>query len=162
MLTRQIIDDVVRAALVEDAPWGDLTAELLIPETATATARLVAREPGIFAGGAVFAAAMTLTDPTIAVDLHGADGDAFAAGDTLATVSGPARAVLQARAGGTEPRAADARDRDADRALRRRRSPAPVPASSTRARRRRACARSNGTRCARAAGTTTASRCRTR
>jgi nicotinate-nucleotide pyrophosphorylase (carboxylating) len=95
MLTRQTIHDVVRAALAEDAPWGDLTSELLIPATAYATARLSAREPGTFSGGAVFAAAMTLTDPAIEVDLAVADGDAFEAGDTLATVTGPARAVLQ-------------------------------------------------------------------
>ncbi|QNE33795.1 carboxylating nicotinate-nucleotide diphosphorylase [Leifsonia shinshuensis] len=95
MLTRQTIHDVVRAALVEDAPWGDLTSELLIPETAYAAARLSAREPGTFSGGAVFTAAMTLTDPAIEVTLAVADGDAFGAGDTLATVSGPARSVLQ-------------------------------------------------------------------
>lgn len=95
MLTRQIIETVVRAALVEDAPWGDLTSELLIPETAYATARLVAREPGTFAGGEVFAAAMTLTDPAVEVVLERADGEEFSAGDTLATVSGPARSVLQ-------------------------------------------------------------------
>ena len=95
MLTRQTIHDVVRAALAEDAPWGDLTSELLIPATTNATARLSAREPGTFSGGAVFAAAMTLTDPAIEVDLAVADGDAFEAGDTLATVTGPARAVLQ-------------------------------------------------------------------
>ncbi|RDV44419.1 carboxylating nicotinate-nucleotide diphosphorylase [Leifsonia sp. ku-ls] len=96
MLTRQTIQTVVQAALVEDAPWGDVTSALLIPETASATARLVAREPGTFAGGEVFAAAMTLTDPAIAVTLHVADGARFDAGDALATVTGPARSVLQA------------------------------------------------------------------
>lgn len=95
MLTRQIIETVVRAALVEDAPWGDLTSQLLIPGSAYATARLVAREPGTFAGGEVFAAAMTLTDPAIEVALTVADGEEFAAGQTLATVQGPARSVLQ-------------------------------------------------------------------
>ncbi|MCI0156003.1 carboxylating nicotinate-nucleotide diphosphorylase [Leifsonia shinshuensis] len=95
MLTRQTIHDVVGAALAEDAPWGDVTSELLIPETASATARLSAREPGTFSGGAVFTAAMTLTDPAIRVELLVADGDVFEAGDTLATVSGPARSVLQ-------------------------------------------------------------------
>ena len=70
MLTPQIIDTVVRAALLEDAPWGDLTSELLIPETAYATARLVAREPGVFSGGAVFAAAMTATDASIRTELR--------------------------------------------------------------------------------------------
>ncbi|MGJ4844113.1 carboxylating nicotinate-nucleotide diphosphorylase [Leifsonia sp. Le1] len=96
MLTDQTIQTVVRAALVEDAPWGDLTSALLIPETAYATARLAAREAGTFSGGAVFTAAMTITDPRIAVELAVSDGDAFQAGDTLATVSGPARSVLQA------------------------------------------------------------------
>ena len=95
MLTRQLIHTVVQAALVEDAPWGDVTSQLLIPETARATARLVARQPGTFAGGEVFAAAMTLTDPSIEVTLHVPDGAAFAAGDALATVTGPARSVLQ-------------------------------------------------------------------
>lgn len=96
MLTPQIIDTVVRAALLEDAPWGDLTSELLIPEAAYATARLMARESGVFSGGAVFAAAMTATDPRIRTELRVADGDAFEAGAELATVAGPARAVLQA------------------------------------------------------------------
>jgi nicotinate-nucleotide pyrophosphorylase (carboxylating) len=96
MLTSQIIDAVVRSALAEDAPWGDITSELLIPESAYAHARLVAREPGTFSGGAVFAAAMTAADPTIATTLAVADGDAFVAGDVLASVAGPARAVLQA------------------------------------------------------------------
>ncbi|MET3568221.1 nicotinate-nucleotide pyrophosphorylase (carboxylating) [Leifsonia sp. 563] len=96
MLTRQLIHTAVQAALVEDAPWGDVTSQLLIPETARATARLVAREPGTFASGEVFAAAMTLTDPAIAVTVHVADGATFAAGDALATVEGPARSVLQA------------------------------------------------------------------
>ncbi|MFF1634730.1 carboxylating nicotinate-nucleotide diphosphorylase [Leifsonia sp. NPDC058248] len=96
MLTPQTIETVVRAALIEDAPWGDITSQLLIPETAYATARLAAREAGTFSGGAVFTAAMTLTDPSIVVDLAVADGDAFDAGDTLAVVSGPARSVLQA------------------------------------------------------------------
>jgi nicotinate-nucleotide pyrophosphorylase (carboxylating) len=96
MLTTQIIDSVVRSALAEDAPWGDITSELLIPETAMAQAHLVAREPGTFSGGAVFAAAMTAADPAITVELLRSDGEAFVAGDHLASVSGPARGVLQA------------------------------------------------------------------
>ena len=84
------------AALEGDAPWGDLTSQYLIPEDAVATADLVAREPGVFSGGDVFAAAFTLTDPTIEVALVRADGERFAIGDVLATVSGPARAVLTA------------------------------------------------------------------
>ncbi|MFK0401701.1 carboxylating nicotinate-nucleotide diphosphorylase [Microbacterium sp. NPDC090225] len=96
MLTAATLTRVVAAALEEDAPWGDLTSEALIPADATATADLVAREPGVFSGGAVFAAAFTLTDPSVAVDLHVGDGDAFASGAVLASVSGPARSILTA------------------------------------------------------------------
>ncbi|HYP72839.1 MAG TPA: carboxylating nicotinate-nucleotide diphosphorylase, partial [Microbacterium sp.] len=96
MLTPSHIEAVVRAALDEDAPWGDLTSEALIPAHAVATAELRAREDGVFSGGEVFAAAFAQTDPRIAVTLHVADGDRFAAGDALAAVTGPARGVLTA------------------------------------------------------------------
>ncbi|UGS26878.1 carboxylating nicotinate-nucleotide diphosphorylase [Microbacterium resistens] len=96
MLTPALLNRVVGAALEEDAPWGDLTSAALIPESSTATADLVARETGILSGGEVFAAAFTLTDPAVVVDLHVADGDAFGPGDVLASVTGPARAILTA------------------------------------------------------------------
>ncbi|MBS1673074.1 MAG: carboxylating nicotinate-nucleotide diphosphorylase [Actinobacteria bacterium] len=96
MLTPAVLNRVVTAALEEDAPWGDLTSTALLPADATATADLVAREAGVLAGSDVFAAAFALTDPQIVVDLHVADGDAFASGDVLATVTGPARGVLTA------------------------------------------------------------------
>lgn len=96
MLTTHHIDTLVRAALDEDAPWGDLTSETLIPADAVATAQLVAREAGVFSGGAVFAAAFRLVDPRITVHLHVADAAEFAAGDLLAEASGPARGILQA------------------------------------------------------------------
>jgi nicotinate-nucleotide pyrophosphorylase (carboxylating) len=96
MLGQARMDAVVSAALLEDAPWGDITSEMLLPATAMADAQLVAREPGVFSGGEVFAAAMRLTSASIRVSLRASDGDAFEAGTVLAEVSGPARAVLQA------------------------------------------------------------------
>lgn len=96
MLTTATVNRVVGAALEEDAPWGDLTSTALLPADATATADLVAREAGVFSGGEVFAAAFRLTDTALDVDLHVGDGDDFAAGDVLASVSGSARSVLTA------------------------------------------------------------------
>ena len=96
MLTRQAIDRVVLAALEEDAPWGDITSEVLIPASATATAYLVAREPGVFSGGEVFEAAMTAADARIVTELYLADGETFDEGEVLAEVTGPARGVLRA------------------------------------------------------------------
>ncbi|MGO1290536.1 MAG: carboxylating nicotinate-nucleotide diphosphorylase, partial [Brevibacterium linens] len=85
-----------RTALDEDAPWGDITGEVFIPATASARAELRAREDGVLAGIEVFARAFALVDPNVTVDLAAADGDSFTAGQVLATVAGPARAVLQA------------------------------------------------------------------
>lgn len=95
MLERRQILRVVEAALDEDAPHGDLTSEVFVPRDATATADLVAREPGVFAGGEVVEVAMTALDPRVEVTLHLQDGARFAAGDRLATVRGNARAVLR-------------------------------------------------------------------
>lgn len=90
------VDAVLRMALREDAPYGDITSQSLIPADARATAVLNAREPGIFSGGPVFAAAMKLTDPDAVVEVLVRDGEAFAAGTALARVTGNARAVLLA------------------------------------------------------------------
>src|SRR5699024_10408037 len=90
------IEAVVSAALAEDAPWGDLTAEVFLPAEATASAELTAREPGVLAGIDVFAAAFRLTDPAVRLRALAAAGDRFAAGDVLATATGPARALVPA------------------------------------------------------------------
>lgn len=96
MLTQENINLVVGAALLEDAPNGDVTSEHLIPEDATAVAELAAREPGVFSGAQVFVAAFKLTDATVEVDMKIRDGEKFESGQLLAVVTGPARAVLTA------------------------------------------------------------------
>jgi len=95
MLERRHVEAAVDAALEEDAPYGDFTSTAFVPETATATADLVARESGVFSGAEVFAVAMTRLDDRVKVSALAADGTAFQPGDVLATVEGPARAVLQ-------------------------------------------------------------------
>jgi nicotinate-nucleotide pyrophosphorylase (carboxylating) len=94
-LTRPHIEATVDAALAEDAPEGDITSAAFVPETAVATADLVAREPGVFAGAEVFEVAMTRLDDRVSVTNLASDGTRFKAGDVLATVEGPAGAVLQ-------------------------------------------------------------------
>jgi nicotinate-nucleotide pyrophosphorylase (carboxylating) len=95
VLTDAAIENVVFAALEEDAPWGDVTSELFVPSTAIATAELNAREPGVFSGGAVVVATFAAVDPDISVDVRIADGERFEAGDVIAIVTGPARGVLR-------------------------------------------------------------------
>lgn len=96
MIHQRTIDHLVLHALEEDAPWGDLTSETLVPADAWLHAELVAREPGVFSGAEIFAAAFRLVDPDVKVQLLLGDGHPFQAGEVLAEVSGPARAVLRA------------------------------------------------------------------
>ena len=94
--SRDTIHRLVRVALEEDAPWGDVTSQSLIPASAHATARLVARELGVLSGEDVFTAAMSLTDPSISTRFHLHDAEPFTEATVLATIEGPAQAVLQA------------------------------------------------------------------
>ncbi|MDO5751854.1 carboxylating nicotinate-nucleotide diphosphorylase [Arthrobacter sp.] len=91
-----IVENILRMAFVEDAPYGDITSATLLPATARATAWLVAREPGIFSGGDVFTAAMTMQDPDADVEQLVAEGQQFARGERLMRVAGLARGVLTA------------------------------------------------------------------
>lgn len=94
MLTSETIRTAVAAALREDAPWGDITAEAAIPAEATLRVAVVAREPGVFAGGAVIEE--VFRQVSVAVAELAPEGTRFAAGESLAVVEGPARAILTA------------------------------------------------------------------
>ena len=90
------MDRIIEMALAEDNPRGDLTALTIVPEGATATAVVQARQPGVLSGGAVFARTMQLVDAQLEVEQLVAEGMAFAAGDDLLKVSGPAASLLTA------------------------------------------------------------------
>ncbi|WP_337059362.1 carboxylating nicotinate-nucleotide diphosphorylase [Kineococcus sp. G2] len=91
---------VVAAALAEDAPWGDVTSEALLPPGAVAHAELRAREPGVLAGTAcalaAFEQAAALSGGALLRCEFSADGTRFATGDVLGRASGTARGVLRA------------------------------------------------------------------
>jgi nicotinate-nucleotide pyrophosphorylase (carboxylating) len=89
------IEALVRMALLEDAPWGDITSEALLPADLSISAQLVAREEGVFCGEDVFSTAMSMCGPVI-VRFIKLDSDTFSAGDVLAVVNGPARPLLRA------------------------------------------------------------------
>lgn len=95
-LSPSAVERIVRSALEEDAPWGDITSQTFLPPEARVVASLVAREPGLLSGAALFTAAMQLTHPATAVTFFRNDGEPFAAGELLAEVAGRAQAVLQA------------------------------------------------------------------
>ena len=94
-LPRLLITPIVTAALAEDlGRAGDLTTDAIIPADAAATVRLVSREPGVVAGLPLAELAWELLDPSVRMEVHLPDGSRVAPGDAIATVHGPARALL--------------------------------------------------------------------
>ncbi|WP_051477264.1 carboxylating nicotinate-nucleotide diphosphorylase [Arthrobacter sp. Br18] len=91
-----LVDRIVGSALEEDAPWGDITCQVLVPGGRRAIASFTAREAGIFCGAPMIEAAFRLTDPAIEVRMAVQDGEPFGAGTVLATVAGPAAGILTA------------------------------------------------------------------
>ena len=87
---------LVRRALAEDIGRGDVTTEATIPAGTTAHGRIVAREAGVIAGLPVAALTFHLLDSTIHFEPQVTDGAHVAAGATLATLAGDARALLTA------------------------------------------------------------------
>jgi nicotinate-nucleotide pyrophosphorylase (carboxylating) len=92
-----LIEPQIRAALAEDmGRAGDITSELTIPASQRLDARLVARKSGRIAGLIAAETALRLVDPTLAFSVTKPDGSTAEAGALLATISGPARAILTA------------------------------------------------------------------
>lgn len=87
---------LVLRALAEDIGRGDVTTEATIPAGTTARAHIVAREAGVIAGLPAAALTFHLLDSAIRFEPQVTDGAHVAAGATLATLSGDARALLTA------------------------------------------------------------------
>ena len=92
-----LFEPVVRAALVEDlGRAGDITTMSVVPAEAQTTGVIAARQAGVVAGLDCATMAFRLIDPSVRVEVHRPDGSRIAAGERIATVSGPARSILMA------------------------------------------------------------------
>jgi nicotinate-nucleotide pyrophosphorylase (carboxylating) len=92
-----MIEPLVRVALLEDlGRRGDITTDAIVPAEARARTVLVARQPGRIAGLDLALLAFRLIDATIEVDVERPDGSRLSPGDTIASVTGPARGILTA------------------------------------------------------------------
>jgi nicotinate-nucleotide pyrophosphorylase (carboxylating) len=91
-----VVEPLVRSALLEDlAHGGDLTTEAIVDPGTFATARIVAREEGVIAGlDAALLAFELLAPGAVQHTIRAGDGERVTRGDAVATLSGPARALL--------------------------------------------------------------------
>ncbi len=85
----------VRAALDEDIGDGDLTAQL-IPGPVLANATIIARDAAVLCGTLWFEECFKTLDPDCTIAWKLREGELAAAGQTLCTLNGRARAMLSA------------------------------------------------------------------
>jgi nicotinate-nucleotide pyrophosphorylase (carboxylating) len=88
-----VIRQNVSAALAEDVGSGDITAEL-IPAGAVASGRVITREDGVLCGSAWANQVFAQLDGSIELCWQHEDGARVAAGASLFSFFGPARALL--------------------------------------------------------------------
>ncbi len=86
---------IVRIALDEDIGSGDITANLIHPNT-QATARILCKEAAVLCGLPWVAETFRLVDPTLSLLLHKAEGSEIQLGDLIASLAGNARSILTA------------------------------------------------------------------
>ena len=90
------IDEFIEAALAEDIGDGDHTSQACIPDTATGTAQLLVKEPGVLAGMDVAERVFAKVDGRLQVQRLLNDGAQVQPGDIAFKVSGPSRSILTA------------------------------------------------------------------
>ena len=90
------LDALLKVFLVEDlGDVGDVTSEAMIPAARQATAVVRARSAGTLSGVPVMQRLVALAAPTVRLRVAMRDGQAFRAGDTIATLRGPLRGILK-------------------------------------------------------------------
>jgi nicotinate-nucleotide pyrophosphorylase (carboxylating) len=93
-LQRVEIQPLIDVALAEDIGTGDITSDWTVPEQKMASARFVAKAIGVVAGLSVAEWVFESVDSQTTFEARLSDGDVVRPGDLIATVSGPARALL--------------------------------------------------------------------
>ncbi len=90
-----LVAEIVARALAEDLGGrGDITTQATIDAAAKAGFVIAAREGGVLAGTAAAHETFRQVDPAVRLAWRLDDGGCFAAGDVLARIDGPARAIL--------------------------------------------------------------------
>jgi len=92
-----VLRPMVERALIEDfGNSGDVTARLLVPESATGSLVMRAREAGIIAGMQAAELTYALVDPSVNFEVVHPTGSEVDAQDIIARISGPSRSLLSA------------------------------------------------------------------
>ncbi len=88
------IDDIIKAALLEDIGDGDHTTLATVPDNVRGKVKMFAKQSGIVSGTEVAKRVFTLLDPDTTVEVFVQDGDHINKGDDIMHISGSERTLL--------------------------------------------------------------------
>lgn len=95
MLNFITIDNLIKEALLEDMPYGDITTDLLIPEDSMSNAILKVKQDGILCGVDVAKRVFSILDDDIKFERFKKDGERIKNGEIIARIEGNTRAILK-------------------------------------------------------------------
>ena len=90
------VEEVIDAALTEDAVSRDVTTQALVPPHLEGRARIQAKADGVLAGIDVARQVFARVDPSLSFQAMAADGSRVARGDVVATIEGSTASILTA------------------------------------------------------------------
>jgi nicotinate-nucleotide pyrophosphorylase (carboxylating) len=94
MLQQIGLEGLVRQALQEDVPFGDMTTQAIVPPTVRGVGIFVAKSSGVICGLPIAQRTFTLLDETVQFRPRCNDGDIVMAGSVIAEVEGKLQALL--------------------------------------------------------------------
>lgn len=87
---------LIQFAIREDVGSGDITTELTIPQENAALARFIVKQDGVICGLPLLDLVFREFSPDVNIDIKVEEGAMITAGTIIATVEGPAHALLAA------------------------------------------------------------------
>ncbi|WP_245522681.1 carboxylating nicotinate-nucleotide diphosphorylase [Thermanaerovibrio velox] len=90
------VDRIIRQALMEDMPNGDVSTACVVTGPVTARARLTAKAQGVVAGLDVAARVFSTLDRDVKIRFLAQDGDTVTPGEDLMEITGDGGAMLSA------------------------------------------------------------------
>lgn len=93
MLNYSIVDTIIKNALEEDIPYGDITSASLVTKGSNAKASLIAKEDGIICGLPIFKRVFTILGQVEFISLF-EEGSKVKSGDIIGEVKGDALNIL--------------------------------------------------------------------
>ncbi|GAB6170197.1 carboxylating nicotinate-nucleotide diphosphorylase [Clostridium carnis] len=88
-----IVDKIIKEALLEDSPYGDITTLSILSYNTKSSADLICKEDGVLAGEAIFARVFEIIG-NVSVKFNKKDGDNILSGEVIAKLTGDTNNIL--------------------------------------------------------------------